>query len=230
MSTTKRCGRCEQVKPETEFNRLREGRQHWCRQCFREYFRARGDLHRQQSLLAKAQRVGRDRAWVREYLLNHRCLDCGETDLRVLDFDHIGEKTLDICEMVARGAPVRALATEIRLCEVVCSNCHRRRTAVRGAWRRLDPAHATYKDWKQRRNCTYVYDYLARHACVDCGVADPVVLEFDHIGPKRDAVTALAWNGYSLASIKAEIAQCEVRCCNCHRRRTIDRRTAASAG
>jgi hypothetical protein len=228
VTGVRRCGRCKQVKPETEFNRLREGRQHWCRECYREYFRARGDLHRKQSLDAKTKRIARDRRFIAEYLEGHPCVDCGEADQRVLDFDHVGDKTHDVCEMVARGLPIATLRAEIARCEVVCANCHRRRTAKRAAWKRLDLATASFRNWKERRNVEFVYEYLAASRCVDCGVAEAVLLEFDHVGEKRAAVTTLAWDGYSLASIIREIAHCEVRCCNCHRRRTVERRTDAA--
>lgn len=229
MSSSKRCGRCKKVKPETDFNRLREGRQHWCRQCFRGYFRDRGDLHRAQAVAAKAQRVARDREFVANYLADGACVDCSEADRRVLEFDHTGEKTRDVCEMVLRGAPLAALEDEIGRCEVVCANCHRHRTARRAGWRRLDVSQAVFENPRQRRNVEFVYEYLSHSACADCGLKDALVLEFDHVGDKRDAVTALAWDGYSLTSIIREIARCEVRCCNCHRRRTLERRTPIAA-
>jgi hypothetical protein len=48
------------------------------------------------------------------------------------------------------------------------------------------------------------------------------VLEHDHVGKKRAGVMTLAWDEYSLETVEAEIAVCEVRCCNCHRRRTAN--------
>jgi len=57
------CPRCVRDLPETCFNRNGEGRQHWCRECFREYFRARGDLHRKQSGAARERRQKRARTW-----------------------------------------------------------------------------------------------------------------------------------------------------------------------
>jgi hypothetical protein len=64
---------------------------------------------------------------------------------------------------------------------------------------------------------------LEASRCVDCAESDLAVLEFDHVGPKRANVSRLVWNGCSFAILDAEIAECEVRCANCHRRRTTER-------
>ncbi len=62
--------------------------------------------------------------------------------------------------------------------------------------------------------------YLATHPCIDCGEADAVCLEFDHVrGPKRGNIGTMLGD-HSWETIEAEIAKCEVRCANCHRRRT----------
>jgi hypothetical protein len=63
----------------------------------------------------------------------------------------------------------------------------------------------------------------ASAACVDCGERDPVVLDFDHVGAKRDLVVQLAYREHSIASIEREIAECQIRCANCHRRSTIEK-------
>jgi hypothetical protein len=75
-------------------------------------------------------------ARVYEYLLEHPCLDCGETDPVVLEFDHIGEKTGNVSGMLGRRWST--IEAEIAKCEVVCANCHRRRTAERGGWLRVE--------------------------------------------------------------------------------------------
>ncbi len=66
-----------------------------------------------------------------------------------------------------------------------------------------------------------ILTYLRQHPCVDCGEDNPVVLEFDHVkGNKLDSVCNLIRHGCSWAKIYAEIQKCDVRCCNCHRRKT----------
>jgi hypothetical protein len=70
-------------------------------------------------------------------------------------------------------------------------------------------------------NRAFVADYFRTHPCIDCGEADPVVLEFDHRDPatKTDDVGRLIHTS-TVAAVRAEIAKCDVRCGNCHRIRT----------
>ncbi len=84
-----------------------------------------------------------------------------------------------------------------------------------------------YKERKQqlqrdrnKNNRQYVWDYLKSHPCVDCGEKDPIVLEFDHRGDKENTICVLAGTGASLKTLKKEISKCDVRCANCHRKKT----------
>ena len=63
--------------------------------------------------------------------------------------------------------------------------------------------------------------YLAGHPCVDCGNANPVALEFDHRDPKlKVKAVANMMMSRRWPRVRAEIEKCDVRCANCHRRRT----------
>ena len=67
----------------------------------------------------------------------------------------------------------------------------------------------------------YTWNYLATHPRVDCGESDPIVLDFDHVrGKKVAAISTMIGRGFQLERIKEEIEKCEVRCSNCHRRKT----------
>lgn len=67
-----------------------------------------------------------------------------------------------------------------------------------------------------------IFEYFSTHPCVDCGETDPLVLEFDHIESKNKdaAVSVMVRTLKSWERILEEIEKCEVRCANCHRRRT----------
>lgn len=75
------------------------------------------------------------------------------------------------------------------------------------------------------RNRQFVTEYLKQHPCVDCGNSDIRVLEFDHINDnKESSISWIVKNAWSLKRLIKEINKCEVRCCNCHRIITIERR------
>lgn len=67
----------------------------------------------------------------------------------------------------------------------------------------------------------YANDYLRQHPCMDCGEADPTVLDFDHRDgmQKLSSISRIIFDGMSMARLIAEIAKCDIRCANCHRRR-----------
>ena len=226
----RRCSRCSQILPASAFNRHSRGRrQWWCRECFRSYFRERGARHRDQVKRSKRRRADEARAFIRTYLESNPCIDCGEADPLVLEFDHLRDKRAAVSALRVAATGCRAIADEIRKCEVVCANCHRRRTARRTGWWRLDPDSEPPPSLSrcEVRNARHMFAVLRASGCVDCGEADLVVLDFDHIGPKRANVTHLAYQGCSLRRLDEEISACEPRCANCHRRRT--KRAAAEA-
>ncbi len=219
------CGKCRRRLSEQHFGRHPEnGRQWWCKSCFRDYFVERGQLHRDQVASARKLRCARSRRIVAD-ALEAGCRDCGEQDRGVLEFDHIGAKRGNVSDMVRGGVAPRRVQEEISRCEVVCVSCHRLRTLERlgGSWRsdRDRIANSPSLSSGQRRNMLYVQAYLMASRCSDCGLDDIRLLEFDHVSGKTANVTVLAREGCSLARLQDEIRRCEVRCPNCHRRRTI---------
>ncbi len=65
-----------------------------------------------------------------DFLNGKSCTDCGINDKRVLEFDHLGNKTAGISTKMGNWSWERIL-TEIAKCEIVCCNCHRIRTLTR---------------------------------------------------------------------------------------------------
>lgn len=134
VDPTKCCCTCKQVKPLTDFNRLTrsaDGRQPSCRECNRAYHQANWDRHMAQIRRRKRERVAENCRLLVERLSESTCADCGEADIIVLDFDHLRDKTASVSAMVFEGHSWGRIEEEIAKCEVVCANCHRRRTAAR---------------------------------------------------------------------------------------------------
>ena len=87
---------------------------------------------RARALRARAE----TRGLLAAYLAENSCVDCGEDDIRVLDFDHRPGvvKVAEVARMAMHGMSWRAIEAEIAKCDVRCANCHRRRTSERGSW------------------------------------------------------------------------------------------------
>ena len=75
---------------------------------------------------------------------------------------------------------------------------------------------------KQRRENIKrkMMNFYRDNPCVDCGEKDPRVLDFDHLNNKKHNISTLLRKEYSWESILEEAAKCEVRCANCHRKKT----------
>lgn len=131
------CQRCSGERPLAEFQVRRKatrGLQPWCRECMAGYKREWYVLNRDRHIAhVRAMRAGTssaNRVRVYTYLAEHPCVDCGEADLVVLEFDHVsGEKYHDVACMVTGGFTWDTIEREISKCVVRCVNCHRRKTA-----------------------------------------------------------------------------------------------------
>jgi hypothetical protein len=106
----------------------------------------------------------------------------------------------------------------------VRDNRHFNKDAYKNAARKHDKI-------KHEQIRSYIAGYLSRHPCLDCGEADPIVLEFDHRNrpDKKFNIGDAARKRFSLAKVVSEIDKCDVRCANCHRRKTFKERWEASS-
>lgn len=80
------------------------------------------------------------------------------------------------------------------------------------------------KEWHLKRNVDvriYLYQYRVDKGCVDCGIKDPRVLEFDHLKDKKfNLGKAHMISGLTVKEVKKEVRKCVVRCSNCHKIKT----------
>jgi hypothetical protein len=297
----KTCTRCDETRPLDQFPPVRrsepERLQWWCRGCFsdanKQHYWKNREREKERLLAQTTRKRGANRRRAIEYFLAHRCIDCGEKDIVVLQFDHLRDKKFNVSTMIANGASWERIEAEIAKCVVRCANCHRLKTAqswnpqgdalnagdlagfprmptpiqlllepasqprtcrvcgrIKGLsefpfrslalqtrqWICLECQRSYSKDWygrnrrgqianagrnkAQRRRQRREQVRAFRVSCVDCGNANPVLLDFDHLRDKVAEISQLVNAGMPWAVIKAEIDKCEVRCANCHARKT----------
>lgn len=135
--TRKTCVKCGKRRLLKFFytNKARsDGYQNTCIDCKRQYnkewYKKTKDAHRIKVYRLKKARRIKNAKWIVEYLKDHPCIDCGEDNPIVLDFDHVrGTKRSDVAQLASQGYGLTKVKREIAKCEVRCANCHRIKTA-----------------------------------------------------------------------------------------------------
>lgn len=130
------CSKCQKDLPLEAFSKnpsKKDGLNYVCKECQRNYFNNwystnKPRVKRSFRKWEKTNRALTEQKLV-DYLLDNPCVDCGEADILVLDFDHQGNKTLAVSTMMSNKYAWSTIEAEIAKCEVRCSNCHRRKTA-----------------------------------------------------------------------------------------------------
>ena len=136
----KTCSRCKVEKSYEEFHRRGKGYQPYCKPCMKErnaeYWKSQRGLTPHRKAI-RQKNIEKARRFVYDYLLDHPCVDCGETDPIVLEFDHKDTETKfrNVSHLVNRSASEETLLIEIEKCDVRCANCHRRKTATQFGWK-----------------------------------------------------------------------------------------------
>ncbi len=140
----KTCPACLKEKSAEEFNwqyRAQGKRCATCRECMRLYIRnhynTNVEYYVKKALRRKTSYMEETYKRLLDYFQFHPCVDCGETDPVVLEFDHIDhkEKLMEVSNLVRHQRPWRIIFAEINKCQVRCANCHRRKTAKEQGWK-----------------------------------------------------------------------------------------------
>jgi hypothetical protein len=130
------CGRCKTEKELSDYNknkRTKDGVQRICRTCQRESDRKcylKGvQLNPRERIERNKVNISRNRAFIIRYKkMFGKCVDCGTTDYRVMQFDHVRGKD-GLMSMFASGAySLKRIKNEIKKCDIRCANCHQIRT------------------------------------------------------------------------------------------------------
>lgn len=137
------CGTCKEPKFEEDFNKNKsksDGLNSVCRECSnkrsKKYYSENNEHHKRVVREKNVKNLLINRQKIFDYYKEHPCIDCGETDPIVLEFDHRDDvdKSNNISTLVGSGFGWKRIVEEIEKCDVRCANCHRRRTATQQGW------------------------------------------------------------------------------------------------
>lgn len=149
-------------------------------------------------------------AIVEQFKQQNPC-SCGECDIRCLDLHHNDEKSFGIAHK-RRHVSTTKLLEEMKKCEVICANCHRKL--------HKDDEARTTTNLKRIRNREFLNEFKSNHPCVECGESEIVCLDLHHLRDKAMMVSEAVLH-CGLDTLKAEIDKCKVLCANCHRKTHI---------
>ena len=123
---TKKCAKCLEVKSVEDFYFERGGYKNQPNRspCYKSYCKACGRM---------GDRIMRNKRHqiVLEFTQKNPCKSCGEDDPVVLEFDHRDRATkrFTVSQACSQKLPIKDLVEEMAKCDVLCANCHRRKTA-----------------------------------------------------------------------------------------------------
>lgn len=137
----KTCVKCQTEQPLENFSKSKnkDGKSSWCKKCvsvarMRRYYENR-DVERENGNRRNKEAYLRNKQKVWKYLETHPCVDCGQADFRVLEFDHIEDnKEANIADLLRSKHRWEPIQEEIDKCEVRCANCHRIRGYEQFGW------------------------------------------------------------------------------------------------
>lgn len=141
------CSKCNISKTENDFffRDKKNGHRHTqCKECYKsqrsnyhaEHYRKYRSVYIERAKIRREKLRKEFRFTILQHLQGKSCVSCNENDIRVLEFDHIEapKKSFTISQAVKLGRSVDELKSELKKCQILCSNCHKKKTAHQYNW------------------------------------------------------------------------------------------------
>ena len=104
--------------------------QPYCKECNKLYHKNHYKKNKKDYIEKNKQYKKNNQENLLNYFQGKFCKDCGITDYRVFEFDHLANKKAEISK-VLHSWSWQSILKEINKCDLVCCNCHRIRTLER---------------------------------------------------------------------------------------------------
>ena len=84
--------------------------------------------NKEKEIAYKAERRKKLKKWWNAYRATLKCNRCPENHIACLEFHHKNQskKNMRVSEMISAGFSIENVMKEIKKCEVLCANCHRK--------------------------------------------------------------------------------------------------------
>ena len=226
----KSCSKCKIEKPRLDFH-FRDKKKNKINSKCKECQSKAGIIWRNKSGQRKIQNIKslinirryihNKRNFIINYLEKNPCSNCGNNDIRVLEFDHLNPltKKYNISQMNSHN--LDNIKLEIDKCQVLCRNCHLIKT-------KTNHSNNSYKKLTDKNKIlikkNFIDDLKKNSCCRFCGNSNSMVLEFDHIKEEKcfNISFAISSHKYSLNELINEISKCQILCGNCHIIKSLD--------
>jgi hypothetical protein len=132
MKTNKKCSKCNEIKPISEFRKNGDWWMGKCKPCQYTYTSEKNPIYKNNNkekykgYQKKANKKGYDRG--QTFINKHRalcgCQKCGEKRYWVIDYHHIDPKQKDHPITYYKTSTLEVLKRELKKCVPLCRNCH----------------------------------------------------------------------------------------------------------
>jgi acetylornithine/succinyldiaminopimelate/putrescine aminotransferase len=140
----KKCSKCKKEKELSDYfwrDKSKNKLHSQCKDCYKacrhsqEHYKKYKEQYIKRSK-ARQKRIGTEnKKHLIEYFKNHPCIECGESNPVVLEFDHRDrkQKWKEVSTML-RDYTWEQILKEIDKCDVLCANHHKIRTSKQMGW------------------------------------------------------------------------------------------------
>jgi hypothetical protein len=215
----KLCKYCIKYKSITEYLNLNDEDKFLCCDQCREYKYSK----------SRIDKLGCSKNQVMIFYINSKknkcCIDCGENNFEVLEFDH-RDPSQKVKE-VPLFTNIEDMKKEIDKCDLRCVRCHAIKTHENNYLKRTG---MNYNKQYRDRNREYMEKIKIKiGGCEICkwfDINNLSALQFDHLDRenKITEVSKLIGNPTSLKKLQDEIDKCRLLCANCHKLHTVEQR------
>ena len=222
----KLCKCCLRIKPQLDFQPLVHRRKKLTTHC------TSCRTSKRKTIINPTTQNGKCREFWINWKKQQTCIDCGLTDYRVIEADHVrGTKVYNVgeCKWWAWNGGVDAMKEEVKKCESRCSFCHNVKTKERADLKRkLEGKKQNSTETREKRRHEINRLKLNIGECKICHRKVTVQtcngFDYDH----RDEETKIIRISQIVYKkkeeyekhFKEEIPKCDLLCRNCHRIKT----------